>query len=160
MDGVGDLEPRVAAVPVAPRGSALRAITTRECLDLLRDGTIGRLGLTDRALPMILPVRFRVHNDWVVVRTDPLGTMAQAARDAVVAFEVDQVESGTGRGWSVVVLGHASLVTDGPTHAALSCLDLPDWTTDGSDGHLVIKMERVSGRRLDFGAETGTGIQN
>lgn len=163
MEDIGDTDSKRATADSAMgriNGTvALSTITTRECVDLLRESSIGRLGVTDRAMPMILPVNFRVFNDWVVVRTYPAGTMAEAARNSVVAFEVDRVDAGERSGWSVVVVGHASLITGGATFASLSALDLPVWAPDDEDGYLVIKMERVSGRRLAFAAESGAGIQ-
>lgn len=163
MEGTGETESkRSPAAPAAGCGNgtvALSTITTRECVDLLRESSIGRLGVTDRAMPMILPVNFRIFNDWVVVRTYPGSTMADAARNTVVAFEVDRADLERRTGWSVVVVGHASLITGGTTFEALSQLGLPAWAPDGEDGYLVIKMERVSGRRLAFAAESGTGIQ-
>lgn len=163
MEGIGDTEgKRSPAASAARRGNGtmtLTTITTRECVDLLRESSIGRLGVTDRAMPMILPVNFRVSNDWVVVRTYPGSIMAEAARNTVVAFEVDRADFGERTGWSVVVVGHASLITGGATFEALSELNLPAWAPDDEDGYLVIKMERVSGRRLTFAAESGAGIQ-
>lgn len=158
MDGTGDTE--VARTPAATPTdgtAALETITTRECLDLLRESAVGRLGVTDRALPMILPVNFRIFNDWVVVRTHPGSTMAAAARDTVVAFEVDRVDVEGRSGWSVVVVGHAGLLTGGDSFRALTKLGLPTWAPDGEDCYLVIKMERVSGRRLTFATDSGNG---
>lgn len=163
MEGMDDTEGKRSPVTAAAGNGtgpvALSTITTRECVELLRESAIGRLGVTDRAMPMILPVNFRVYNDWVVVRTHPGSTMAAAARNTVVAFEVDRADLGQRTGWSVVVVGHASLITGGTLFKALSDLDLLSWAPGGEDGYLVIKMERVSGRRLAFAAESGTGIQ-
>ncbi|MGH8876748.1 MAG: pyridoxamine 5'-phosphate oxidase family protein [Stackebrandtia sp.] len=134
-------------------------ITTQDCVRLLRNSTVGRLGVTDRAMPLILPVHFTVHNDWVVIRTSMDGRMAEASRNNVVAFEVDETDVGTGGGWSVVVVGYANLIDHGARYEVLSALDLPAWAPGHRDGFIVIKMERVSGRRLVFVAESGTGIR-
>lgn len=163
MEGHGDTENSNAhASPAISRGNGvvtLDTITTRECVDLLRESTVGRLGVTNRAMPMILPVNFQVYNDWVVVRTVPGSTMAEAARNSVVAFEVDQADFSKRTGWSVVVVGHASLISGGPVFETLCGLDLLAWAPHEEDGFLVIKMERVSGRRLAIAAESGAGIQ-
>jgi len=85
--------------------SSLAALDRDECLALLATARLGRIVFTDRALPAVRPVRFDVRGDTVrlhPVRGDePIG----AAKDAVLAFEVDSFSSDLSTGWFVVVLG-------------------------------------------------------
>ncbi len=53
---------------------------------------------------MVLPVNYAVQGDLVVFRTGD-GTKLERAHGTKVAFEVDEVDAGTGSGWSVVVQG-------------------------------------------------------
>ncbi|MGZ4140125.1 MAG: pyridoxamine 5'-phosphate oxidase family protein, partial [Actinomycetota bacterium] len=58
--------------------SSLRELSREECLELLAGAVVGRLGVSIRALPTILPVNFAVLRDRIVVRTVP-GTKLDAA---------------------------------------------------------------------------------
>jgi len=69
-----------------------------ECLRLLRDHRVGRLGVTDGALPTILPVRYWCDGTAIHVLARPGSKLDAALRDSVVAFEIDDLEAG----WSVV----------------------------------------------------------
>ena len=67
----------------------------------------------------------------------------------VVAFEADEVDYLARTGWSVTVIGHAREVTDPAELARLRGLLLASWAP-GPREHLVcVKVELVSGRRLD-----------
>src|SRR5262249_57548434 len=77
------------------------------------------------ALPMVLPVRYALDGERVVVCVGVGSTLDQATRHAVVAFEVD---GGDAAGeWSVSLVGVASPVADGPETAHAEMLRLPHW---------------------------------
>jgi hypothetical protein len=71
----------------------------------LRSGRIGRVSLTAGALPIIVPVNYRVVDDAIVLHADQRGTLPLSAAGAVVAFEAGDVPIGVGIGWSVLVRG-------------------------------------------------------
>jgi nitroimidazol reductase NimA-like FMN-containing flavoprotein (pyridoxamine 5'-phosphate oxidase superfamily) len=129
-------------------GAGLEILDREECLRLLapvagQAGT-GRVALTVRALPAILPVRFVLDHERIVIRTGTESTLAVATRSAVVAFEADG-RDGPGGEWSVVATGLASHVTDDQELVRLASLPLPHWA-DG--GCLVsITTDRLGGRR-------------
>lgn len=129
----------------------LEILDPAECVALLDASSVGRVGVTVGALPTILPVNFVVHRDRVVFRTGAGTKLAAATRNAVVAFEVDQVDETTHTGWSVVVTGVAAEVTDPTELDELGQLPLTRWAP-GHDGRVVaISMELVSGRRISEG---------
>ncbi len=83
-----------------------------DCLRLLASATIGRVGISIGALPVVLPVNFRLVDDRIVFCTG-IGTKLDAATaNSVVAFEVDDFEPVSHTGWSVVVTGIAHEVVD------------------------------------------------
>jgi nitroimidazol reductase NimA-like FMN-containing flavoprotein (pyridoxamine 5'-phosphate oxidase superfamily) len=89
-----------------------RVLTRDECLALLSKAEIGRIAISARALPLILPVPYAVADDRIVIATQDGTTLDAATRDTVVAFETDG-PSGDGKiGWSVHVAGIAHHVTD------------------------------------------------
>ena len=71
---------------------------------------MGRLVYTRRALPAVTPVNYAVRDGAIWIWTASTSSLAQAVRGAVVAFEVDEIDSDALGGWSVVVLGVAELV--------------------------------------------------
>src|SRR5690606_10684839 len=87
--------------------NGLEVLGREECMRLLASASLGRLGITTGALPTVLPVNFRLVGDQIVFRTGS-GTKLDAATDnAVVAFEVDDMDPVWHTGWSVVVTGMA-----------------------------------------------------
>jgi nitroimidazol reductase NimA-like FMN-containing flavoprotein (pyridoxamine 5'-phosphate oxidase superfamily) len=120
-----------------------------ECLALLATVSVGRVGISYRALPSILPVHFILSGDDIIFRTVP-GTKLHAARaGAVVAFEADQLGSATTESWSVLVRGIAEEVTHPTQRAELGRLVPDSWSFDGGADYLVrIPATVISGRRI------------
>ena len=84
-----------------------------ECLRLLAGTTVGRVALTRKALPVILPVNYAMDGDTVVIRTRPGSLLASSReRGVVVAFEVDELDRETCSGWSVLLTGTLREITD------------------------------------------------
>ena len=83
-----------------------------ECMRLLDTGGVGRIAFATADGPMIYPVNFMVDGQSVVFRTAAHGTLGQHIGGTDVAFEVDQLNWSSRRGWSVVVKGRAELVED------------------------------------------------
>jgi nitroimidazol reductase NimA-like FMN-containing flavoprotein (pyridoxamine 5'-phosphate oxidase superfamily) len=132
--------------------NGLEVLDREECLRLLDRATLGRVAVTTAALPTVLPVNFRLADDHrIVFRTGEGTKLAAATRNAVVAFEVDDIDPVDHTGWSVVVTGVARPVVDHDDQAALNDLGIARWAP-GPDGHLVeVSLDLVSGRRIPPG---------
>ncbi|WP_066360030.1 pyridoxamine 5'-phosphate oxidase family protein [Herbidospora mongoliensis] len=128
--------------------AGLSVLSREECLRLLATTPIGRLVFTHRALPAVEPVNYVLDGETVVVRTTIGSRLAAATRDAVVAFEIDDIDKTTGTGWSVTVLGHARGVTGIGEIARLAALPLLPWTPSAFDHFVTLSAEEVSGRRI------------
>ena len=117
------------------------------CLALLKTVPFGRIVFTDRAMPAILPVNFSVWDGSLLIRTGAGSKLAAATRNAVVAFEVDEVDLDTGKGWSVVVVGRSGVV-DHPAELAEADEVAPrSWV--GERDHLIrIAIGSITGRRI------------
>ncbi len=126
------------------------ALTRDECLAHLGKVSVGRLGVTIRALPAIVPVNFAMHEGQVVLRSVPGSKLDAATAGAVVAFEADDHDPAGVWGWSVLVQGIAQEVTDPTEVAVLRQLRVTPWAyPDGqADRYLRIDTELVSGRRF------------
>lgn len=132
----------------------LEILTEQECRDLLGRALLGRIVFTDRALPAIQPVNFLLSQGDVIIRTNSGSKLAAAARNAVVAFEVDEFDADAHNGWSVVVVGHARVVSENGALSHLRSLPLRSWAPGERDYYIAITPELISGRRLPAPATT------
>jgi nitroimidazol reductase NimA-like FMN-containing flavoprotein (pyridoxamine 5'-phosphate oxidase superfamily) len=128
--------------------SGLEVLSPEECLALAGSVPIGRIVFTERALPAVQPVNFVLDDGCVVIRTTEGTKLAAATRHAIVAFEVDQIDSDTRSGWSVTLVGRAETVRDPTEFARLERLRLRSWAPGNRDRFIRIRPEFVSGRRL------------
>jgi hypothetical protein len=131
--------------------NGLEILDRDECLRLLDQAVLGRIGISSGALPTILPVNFRLVNERIVFRTGRGTKLDAATENAVVAFEVDDLDAMGHAGWSVVVIGMAHEVRDLEERDALEGIPIPRWAPS-EDGRVVsVSTDIVSGRRLRGG---------
>jgi nitroimidazol reductase NimA-like FMN-containing flavoprotein (pyridoxamine 5'-phosphate oxidase superfamily) len=91
-----------------------RTLSSAESRALLRGAVgVGHIGLSVRALPVIIPVSFTVDGDAVVVRGEALDHISFFHAGDVVAFQADGRDPEGG--WSVLVRGRAEVVSSGDT---------------------------------------------
>jgi hypothetical protein len=134
--------------------NGLEELERDECLRLLGQRHVGRVGVTVRALPVVLPVNFAVLGDDVVFRTDRGAKLDAALHHAVVAFEVDSFDTFDHTGWSVLVTGVADPITDPGELEAARRLPLRPWAGGNPDNYVKIRSQLVTGRRV----RPGVGI--
>jgi len=128
--------------------NGLEVLGRDECLRLLATATLGRIGVTSDALPTVLPVNFRFDGTRIVFRTG-VGSKLDAATDnAVVAFEVDEIDPRQRTGWSVVVTGMARELIDPEERAEAQRLPIERWAPGLNHRVVAISTEIVSGRRI------------
>jgi len=122
-----------------------------EALRLLASVGHGRVVFTRDALPAIRPVNHLVDNDRVIVRTRLTSKVSTAVRSTdsgvVVAYEADDLDSRRQLGWSVVVTGMATTITD-PGHIARYEQLLRPWVNKVMDTVIAIEPEIVTGIRF------------
>lgn len=128
--------------------NGLEILTRHECLRLLGKAAVGRVAITAGALPSILPVSYRLVDDEIVFRTGEGSKLEAATKNAVVAFEVDDVDLRAREGWSVVVTGVAREVRDQDELEVLAEMDIPRWAPTEADRFVAVSTELISGRRL------------
>jgi nitroimidazol reductase NimA-like FMN-containing flavoprotein (pyridoxamine 5'-phosphate oxidase superfamily) len=131
------------------QNDGLRALDHQECLRLLAKVPVGRVVYTRQALPAVLPVNFSLEADGsVVLRTAAGSDLVRAVDGVVVAFEVDEFHAETESGWSVVVTGRASVVTDPVEHERLSRTGPRSWMPVRDAVFIRIEAEMVTGREI------------
>lgn len=135
-----------------------RALPRQECLRLLAKAPLGRIVYTRRALPAVLPVDFGLDTDGaVLLRTAAGSDLVRAIDGAVVAFEADEVDAARRSGWSVVVTGAATVVTDPAEHRRLSRTGPVSRVPAPQEVFVRIGPELITGREL-VGGRTLYGV--
>jgi nitroimidazol reductase NimA-like FMN-containing flavoprotein (pyridoxamine 5'-phosphate oxidase superfamily) len=126
--------------------AGLEVLERGECLRLLEASGRGRLGLNVSALPTIMPVRFVIDADTVLLCVQP-GTVADKATDGtVVAFQADGV-SANGAEWSVTVIGVARHLITADELDRAEAFPLPRWSKGMSPQFVAISTDYITGRR-------------
>ncbi|MFJ8383992.1 pyridoxamine 5'-phosphate oxidase family protein [Streptomyces sp. NPDC094438] len=119
-----------------------------EALELLGGVELGRVVFSEQALPAIRPVNHLLDRGTVVIRTHTgSAVLGHALRSEVVAYEADQFDTATRTGWSVVVTGRASRVTD-PVDLARYQELLTPWIEREMGYVVCIRPDIVTGYRL------------
>lgn len=128
--------------------NGVQVLDREACLRLLGQATLGRIGITMRALPVILPVNFRLVGDRIVFRTGAGTKLEAATHNTIVAFEVDEVDRVEHTGWSVVVTGIAREVLDRESLEELAAANIPKWAPSDDERMVEVTLDLVSGRRI------------
>jgi hypothetical protein len=140
------------ATDIVTSHPGVRDLSRAECLSALRGQTLGRIAVSERALPMILPVNYTLDGSNIVFRTRQGGLLDRSCQNTVVAFEVDDCDADTGAGWSVLMVGVATALYAGDW---LRAVELGLTSMGASDGDLFVKIVpgNVTGRAI-----AGSGV--
>lgn len=126
----------------------LEALSPGECMRLLRSHGVGRVVYSVQAMPAVTPVNYALDDGAVVFRTAAGSRLANATRNAVVAFEVDEIDEERRTGWSVVVTGVAATVDEDEAQKYVEGLDLTTWAPGERSLFVRITPSFVTGRVL------------
>jgi hypothetical protein len=127
---------------------ASAVIGFEECVLLLSSAQIGRAVFTERALPAVQPVNYVVRDNTIIMSTVAGSRLSTAASDAVLGFEVDEIDPVLCAGWSVTVVGRSQLIRDPVEVSALSGLPLIPWALGRHTQFIRLALELVHGRRI------------
>jgi uncharacterized protein len=123
-------------------------LSVETCLSLLERHHVGRLAIVDAEGPLVLPVNYVLDQGAVVLRSDP-GLKVDLANDhEAAAFEIDGVDHMRRLGWSVLVRGRLSQVTDPGDRARLDALDLEPYVGGDKAPLLRLDSRSITGRRI------------
>lgn len=124
-----------------------------ESMRLLGSVEYGRVVFTLNALPAVRPVNHLLDDDRIIIRTRLGAAISTAVRSSqpgmVVAYEADSFDTQLRTGWSVVVTGRATTVTDAEAVARYEQL-LHPWVNH-ADTVLAIAPDVVAGFRIVTG---------
>ena len=120
-----------------------------QCLELLGSARLGRVVLSVNCLPVALPVNVALLGDDVVFATGAGSTLNAALRGDVLSIEADGIDGLYHTGWSVLVTGTASVITNGPELDRARRLPLSPWAPGPHPYYVRIPSTLVSGRRIE-----------
>jgi len=109
---------------------------------------MGRVAVTIHALPTIFPIDYAVLKGDVVFHIAAGTTLTAAMCDAVIAFEVDDIDTSSRVGWSVVVVGRSRELTDPAVIAAIAGLPLGTWADTAGTCVVQLRTDVVSGSEI------------
>ncbi|TWH73120.1 pyridoxamine 5'-phosphate oxidase family protein [Modestobacter roseus] len=132
-------------------GREPEALRAPECLRLLGTRDVGRIAFTAGALPVLQPVSYLLSGQELLVPVDARSELADAARAAVLALQVDDVDADGRTGWDVTVLGPSRLVHDPDQVARLDRWGVRPWFPATRHCYVMLRAATLSGRRLRTG---------
>jgi transcriptional regulator with XRE-family HTH domain len=143
--GDQELPPGQGQALLHPR---LTDLSQDECRALLSTHGVGRIALTTREGPAVLPVNYEVVDEAVFFRTAPGSALAGAVGDEV-AFEADHVDEAMSRGWSVLAVGRAETVDDPEAVRRLeNRAHSGPWAGGARTLWVKVSPTRLTGRRI------------
>ena len=129
--------------------SWLEELPIEPCLQLLRQGSVGRIGIIVDGYPIVVPVNYRLAEPsgrtWIALRTRRGNVIDQASMH--IAFEIDGTDPSHHEGWSVLVRGTLHHV-DADAADFQERFDPEPWILADRDAWLIIEPFAISGRRL------------
>jgi nitroimidazol reductase NimA-like FMN-containing flavoprotein (pyridoxamine 5'-phosphate oxidase superfamily) len=124
-------------------------LTVDQCQSLLTQNRMGRVAVSIRALPVVLPVTYGLVDGAIVFCTFRGPRLPDALAGTVVAFEIDDYDADTREGWSVLVQGRAEVIADPAVLGAALALGLEPWSPDGEPNRYVqLPPTVISGRQV------------
>jgi hypothetical protein len=136
----------------------IQSLTREECLARLSHQRVGRVSVSKDALPLIVPVIYVRDGSDLVFRSPLDAAFAKLCDHAVIAFEVDGLSVVGDTGWSVHVVGVASMLT-GAEELRQRGSGMP--TEAGLETHRTVRMgiERVSGQQIATRSTTAKAVE-
>jgi len=136
--------------------AGLYVLTRAESLALLSSVEHGRIAISSRSLPLILPVTFSVDHERILLATWDGSTLSAATDGNIVAFQADEPCADEPPAWSVSVTGLANHL---PLEALPPELRMQSshWGQVASVHGVEISTDVISGRRLPSGVVSSAG---
>ena len=135
-----------------PPARAFVRLEEDEALALAATMPVGRIVHARGERMFAAPVNVLLEQRDVLFRTAPDTELLTAARDNTsAAFEVDDVVDWSRSGWSVLIRGRLSEVTDAETVQRVLSSPLRPWAGGDRDHVLRLSGQEVTGRRIEPG---------
>jgi len=147
LEGVGmNLPPGQRS---AARDASLHDLTEAESRALIAPGGIGRFLFVQAGRgPVAFPVNFKMDGTDVVFRIGSDSETIEGVHQQPVSFDVDHLDEALGEGWSVLVTGTASIITDDDDLKRAQALDIEPWAGGNRNIYVRLSPTRTTGRRI------------
>jgi hypothetical protein len=126
----------------------IEVLDVDSCLRLLRDSSVGCLGMPSVGAPELRPVNFIVDGPSLIIRTGE-GQILEAGRKGLSAsflvYGIDPLEH---TGWSVSINGKLSQLD---TNERTLSLHLRPWASGQKDRFVKLFLSQISGRAIPAG---------
>ena len=128
------------------------ALSERECWELLATVSVGRLALSVRALPVIVPVQYYLSGRRLAVCLGHHELSERSLDETIIAFAADSIDPAARSGWSVQVQGRSVIPrglrigTDCGWPAAAQIVEIEPGTISGHRMHLCPFIDALLAR--------------
>jgi nitroimidazol reductase NimA-like FMN-containing flavoprotein (pyridoxamine 5'-phosphate oxidase superfamily) len=134
--------------------ATLEKLDEAECVRLISPGGIGRLVFAGRYDLTVVPVNYVLHDGAILLRTVEAGSTDEDLRTGIehaeyrVAFEIDDIDSESHEGWSVLIQGPAHHLDDPGEQADAIAAGVQPWAGGEREHFIEITPARITGRRI------------
>lgn len=125
----------------------IQYLTEEESLALAATVPVGRVVYARNSIPAVHLVNFKLDGKDVIFRTRKGAKFGAAVADAVIAFEVDEIDPATRSGWTVSLTGRSRLVSRRDEQERLAELNVDPWLPD-REYYIRVMTAVVTGRRI------------
>lgn len=133
----------------AAANPVLTSLTADECRALIAPGGVGRVLFVEPGRgPVAIPVNYRMDGADVVFRTSRGAGLAESIRQGPVSFDVDHLDETLGEGWSVLVTGTASVISDPAALERTAALGVEPWAGGERPVYVRLRVRQVTGRAI------------
>lgn len=130
-----------------PEWGQLTELSRDECLELLRSKRVGRVAWNGFRGPQVMPVNYALDGESVLFRTSPNSEIVKALYQEQAAFEVDDIDEVLHSGWSVLLVGPTTYLSDPKDVSSVQDVPQP-WVSEDRVMYIRIDPEQISGRRV------------
>lgn len=123
-------------------------LSSEDCWAALSRLSLGRLVTMADGEPEIVPVNYAVQRRTILIRTGAGTKLRDVRTNPRVLFEVDDHTVETG--WSVVVKGTATVLTEVSDIAAAERAQVLPWIASPKDTFIRIEPVEINGRAFSF----------
>ena len=135
----------MAFLDFEPPSRGFERLDETACRALLAQKCIGRVALTMGAIPVVLPVNYQCVEGSIALRTGEGGKLTAATQNAVVAFQVDEIDPVVHTGWSILAVGIARALTAPADLAWAETLPLRSWAPGSRERIVRLVPEFLDG---------------
>ena len=127
-----------------------QVLSETQCQDLLASESFGRVSLTMRALPVIMPINYGYLGGSVILGMGDGPARRAIAGGNVIALGVDSGNL-TDSFWTVLAIGRATEITDHTETTEFQRMGLTDLTGAPAEHYLQLRPDIMTGYRFTAG---------